>query len=71
MIAKNSVVYAACMACLSPTSQKKVVDTYFENGHVVVIFRCLGCGGITKNTYELHLGTYIEGPQKALHLGEK
>ena len=70
MIAKNSAVDAACMACLSPTSQKKVIDTYFENGNAVVIFRCLGCGGITKNTYELHLGTYISGPRKALYSGK-
>ena len=68
MIAKNTNMYnTGCMACLNTEGQKKVVDTYFDNGHVVVMFRCQACGGITKNTYELHLGSYISGPRKKVY----
>ena len=71
-----SVTVAFLASCNNPAKEKieypetkmgEVVDTYFDNGNIVVMFRCQACGGITKNTYELHLGSYISGPRKKVY----
>lgn len=70
MIAKNTNMYAPCMACLNHQGQKKVVDTYFENEEglcVVVLFRCQACGGITKEVFQSWSSSYVSGPRKSVY----
>jgi len=66
MIAKNSNMFALCVACLNFQGTKKVVDTFFENGSVVILSRCQVCGGITKHTYRAESQGYVTGPRKSL-----
>lgn len=67
MIAKNTRIYTSCIACLNHDGARKVVDTFVEDGNLIVLSRCQNCGGITKHVYGLMRSEYISGPRKAVY----
>jgi len=71
MLVKNSPINTSCLACLNSRGEKKVVDVFMENGNVVILIRCQGCGGVTKNVYKPQSQEYVSGPRKPLDVSGK
>lgn len=62
MICKGTAINRQqCIHCKNVESQKKVIDTFFEDHDVVIVFKCLACNGLIKANYKPYVHRPFNG----------